>query len=92
MPSKSYKQVKKELLKDVHTFKFKNEKGPGFPLARKFIQKRIELKMTQSELAIAVRTSQAAISAFESGNSNPTIQFLSKLARALGVHMEIHLS
>lgn len=92
MSSKSYKQVKKELLKDARTFKFKNEKGPGFPLARKFIQRRIELKMTQSQLARAVHTSQAAISAFESGSSNPTIQFLFKLARALGVQMEIHLS
>ena len=92
MPSKSYKQVKKELLKDARSFKFKNEKGPGFPVARKFVQKRIELKMTQLELAIAVHTSQAAISAFESGASNPTIGFLFKLAHALEAELNIHLS
>lgn len=49
----------------------------------KMIDARITKGMTQSDLAVKVGTKQAVISRFESGQSNPTFTFLSKLANAM---------
>ena len=55
------------------------------------IAARLELKMTQAELAQRINTRQSNISRFESGNYNPTIEFLQKLANALGKNLSISL-
>lgn len=39
--------------------------------------------MTQKQLAEKIGTRQSAISRLESGNANPSIQFLQKVASAL---------
>lgn len=76
-------------MKDLRDWKFANEFGPGYPLARRFIEKRIEHGLTQTEVANRLKTTQTAISRFESGRSNPTVGFLYKLADALEVEMRI---
>ena len=45
--------------------------------------------MTQKELAERMGTAQANISRFESGNYNPTLAFLQKMARSLGKTLKI---
>jgi ribosome-binding protein aMBF1 (putative translation factor) len=55
------------------------------------IAARIEQKMTQAELAERANTKQSNISRFESGNYNPTVEFLQKLADALGKTLNISL-
>lgn len=89
---KSYKQVKKELLKDVRTYKIADKHEFGFSIVRHFIQRRIELNMTQTQLAKRIQTTQTVISRFESGTSNPTVRFLFKLAHALEAEIEIRIS
>ncbi len=76
-------------MKDRAYWKFADHFGPGFPLARRFIQKRIERGLTQAELAQRLHTTQTAISRFESGHSNPTVAFLYKLAEALECEVRI---
>ena len=45
---------------------------------------RVRAKMTQAELAFAVSVAQPSISDYETGNKNPSLKTLCKLARALG--------
>ena len=47
-------------------------------------QYRKELGLTQSELGIRAGISQPNITRFESGNYNPSLEFLVKIAGAMG--------
>ena len=55
------------------------------------IAARIEKQMTQAELAERADTKQSNISRFESGNYNPSVEFLQKIAGALGKQLKITL-
>ena len=48
-------------------------------------------EMTQAELAKRADTKQSNISRFESGNYNPSVEFLQKIAGALDKRLEITL-
>ena len=56
-----------------------------------FKRARIKKRLTQGELAKIVGTKQSAISRFESGRYNPSVEFLMKLAKALGKRIEVRL-
>ena len=88
---KSYKQTKKELLKELPNFREKRTFKPGFQLAYPFIEKRIQLGLTQIELAKRLKTSQSAIARFEAGETNPTVRFLCRLADALEAEIDLRL-
>lgn len=55
-----------------------------YQLITKIVQARKELGMTQEALALRMGTKKSNISRLESGNYNPTLDFLHKLAKALG--------
>ena len=55
------------------------------------IECRKALGITQKELATLMGTSQANISRFESGEYNPTIAFLTKMAQCMGKTLKISL-
>lgn len=76
--------VKKQLLKDP---KVKNEYEKLkvlYDIKREIIKLRIEQGLSQQELANRVGTKQSAISRLENGEYNPSIDFLNKVAKALG--------
>ena len=52
---------------------------------------RKEKGLTQGELAKIVGTKQSAISRFESGRYNPTIEFLQELSTALQSELKFHV-
>lgn len=56
---------------------------PEYEIIRKIISARIELGLTQKELAKKCGIKQSNISRLESGKANPTIKFLQKIAKAL---------
>ncbi len=62
---------------------------PEFEIISAIIRHRIDTGMTQKELAKKVGTKQSAISRLESGNANPSIGFLSKIAEALGTRLQL---
>lgn len=62
-----------------------------YQLIAEVIRARIERNLTQKELADLIGTKQSNISRFENGNSNPSIDFLKKIADALDKKIEIHL-
>jgi len=87
---KSYKNFKKETLKNKKTKKAYDDLGTEFELIQAIIEKRIELGLTQTELAKRLGTKQSAISRLERGTYNPTVSFLRNLAKAFNT--ELHIS
>lgn len=53
------------------------------------VRARLAANLTQAELAEAIGTKQSAIARLESGSSNPTLDMMARLARALSVSFEI---
>jgi ribosome-binding protein aMBF1 (putative translation factor) len=88
---KSYSRVRKELLRNKRIKKTYDELGPEFELIQMIIEKRTNRGLTQAQLAKKVGTKQSAISRLEGGASNPSLVFLLKLAKALGVELRVSL-
>ncbi len=85
----SFSEFLKEELKDPEFKKEFDALEPEYALVREVMDKRLAKKMTQKELAKKVGTKQSAISRLESGNANPSFQFLQKVATALGSRLTI---
>lgn len=66
--------------------------GPKYDLIRTMLDARNKKGMTQKDIARRAGTTQSAIARFESGRTNPTLEFASRLSRALGAKLEIRLS
>lgn len=79
-----FENLKNELLKDPEIKAEYDSLEPEYELIKKIIKARTEINMTQKELAEKIGTKQSSIARLESGNYNPTIQFLQKVANALG--------
>ncbi|MBC8275559.1 MAG: helix-turn-helix transcriptional regulator [Chloroflexi bacterium] len=86
-----YKSVKKRFLEDPEFRKEYEALGPNFALIESIIRRRMELKMSQEDLAAKVGTGQAVISRLESGNANPTLASLAEIAKALDADLRIEL-
>lgn len=63
--------------------------APQYEVIRAEIENRKAIGMTQKELAERMGTAQANISRFESGNYNPSLSFLQKMAESLGKSLRI---
>ncbi len=86
----NHNDIKKLLLSDLEIQDEYEKLEPVYELTREIIRLRIEKGLTQMQLAELVGTKQSAISRLENGSYNPSIEFLSKVAHALG--KEIHIS
>jgi len=92
MRKKTYKQLKKELLKDKKIRYAYDKLGPEFIVIEMIIKKRIERGLSQKELAKKIGTKQSAISRLESGTYNPSLSFLQKVSEALDSRLKISLA
>ncbi len=86
----SWDSMKAELLKDPEVFKEYKELEPEYEIIRQVIAARIDQELTQAQLAARIGTRQSNISRLESGEYNPSLEFLKKVARGLG--KELHIS
>ena len=87
----SFEEMKQDLLKD-NEFKTEYEKlKPRYEAIEQIIKARKEQNMTQAELAKRVGTQKSNISRLESGNYNPSLDFLTKVSEALGKSLNIQL-
>ena len=86
-----WSDAKKELLQNPELVKELEKNELEYQLISEFIQARIDKKMTQTDLANLTGTKQSNISRFESGNYNPSLEFLEKVATALGKKLKIDL-
>ena len=62
---------------------------PQFAPIEAILEARVKKGMTQAQLASKIGTKQSAIARIESGDANPSIGFLQKLAEALGKKLVI---
>ncbi len=76
-------RLKEELFKDPEFKAEYDALEPEYELIRQIISARAEKKMTQKQLAEKIDTKQSNIARLESGNYNPSFQFLQKVAGAL---------
>lgn len=88
---KNWKEMKQDLLKDDKVKKEYEALRPQYELIEQVIKARIELGLTQAELAKKIGMKQSNISRFESGEYNPSIEFLSKIATGLNKTINIQL-
>lgn len=89
MSNITWKEHKKELLKDK---KLREEIGklePEFELARQIIELRIKEGLTQSELAKRAHTNQVVISRLENAEANPSLELIKRIFRALGKDVQL---
>lgn len=88
-PGISFSKVKEDLMKDEE-FKAEYEKlKPRYKIISEIIKARTEQNMTQEELAVRTGTQKSNISRLESGNYNPSLDFLFKIAKGLGKEIYI---
>lgn len=66
--------------------------APKYALISAMLDARNKKGMTQAEIAQRAGTTQSAIARFESGRTNPTLDFAIRLSSAVGAKLEIRLS
>ncbi len=86
-----FDSIKSEFMLD-NEFKEEYERlKPRYDVISQIIEARKENNMTQSDLAKMVGTQKSNISRLESGNYNPSLDMLIKVARCLGKKLSIQL-
>jgi DNA-binding XRE family transcriptional regulator len=87
---------------DLDAFVEEQNQDPAFAAAFQDAQARAALlatcvrvrkdaSLTQAEVALAMRTTQSAISDLESGATDPRLSTLQRYARAVGVRLDLAL-
>lgn len=88
---KSFFEIKEELMANEE-FRIEYEKlKPRYAVISQIIEARKEQNLTQAELAKRVGTQKSNISRLESGNYNPSLDFLIKVVHCLGKDLEIQI-
>lgn len=85
-----WESLEKELLDDLATKREFDKLASRYAVISELIKARIKHKMTQADVAEKTGTKQSAIARLESGNVNPSLEFLQKVAQVMG--LSIHLS
>lgn len=62
-----------------------------YEFVRQIIRARIAAGLTQKDLAEKIGTRQSNVSRIESGNSNPSIAMLKRIAKATGTKLQMEL-
>lgn len=86
---KTYKEYKKEALKDPALKEAYDALAPEYRLASSLIKARLESKLTQQELAEKAGVTQNTITRLESGTTNPTIGTVNRVAGTLGKELKL---
>ena len=86
---KSWRDVETEFLKDPETRTEFEALRPQYEIISQIIRARNEQGLTQADLAARTGLQRSNISRLESGNYNPSVSLLSRVACGLG--MELHI-
>ena len=81
----TFLEITKEFQKEYEKLR------PRYEVISKLIELRKEQNITQAELARRVGTQKSNISRLESGNYNPSLDFLIKVVHSLGKELEIQI-
>ena len=85
----TFREDLNEMLKDPEFAKEFKALEPEYEIVKQLIRSRSELNLTQKELADKIGIKQSNISRLESGEYNPTLGFLKKVASGLGKELHI---
>jgi predicted transcriptional regulator len=88
---KQVRDLHKKWLKDPEYKREYESLEEEFDLAKTLVQARMRAKLTQSEVAELMSTSQGSIARLEGGNANPSIETLKRNAIATGAHLKIEM-
>ena len=88
----SFDTIKNELMMDEEFREEYDKLKPRYEIIAQIIETRKEQNMTQAELAKRVGTQKSNISRLESGNYNPSLDFLIKVARSLGKELSVRMN
>ena len=86
-----FEDAKREALRDPKFRKAYDALQPKYDIIRAILDARNKKGMTQADIARRAGTTQSAIARFESGRSNPTLDFASRLSSAVGAKLEIRI-
>jgi len=86
---KTLEQFEEELRRDPALRAKLEASEPDYELAREVLAARMAAKMSQTELARAIGTSQSRVSRWERGEEAPRVEALRRIARATGRRLEV---
>ncbi|MDR1318267.1 MAG: helix-turn-helix transcriptional regulator [Treponema sp.] len=87
----NWDDAKEKILQNEEVRKELRNNEAEYKIIEEIITARQEKNLTQKDLAELVGTKQSNISRLESGNYNPTLEFLNKIARAIGKELEVRI-
>lgn len=87
-----WQDLEKEILSDPKVKKEYDRLAPRYAVISQLISIRLKKRLTQKDVAEKLGTKQSAVARLESGNINPSLEFLQKIAQAMGYKLSIHLS
>ena len=87
-----HKDLKSELFESEEVKEEYEKLNVMYEIKKQIIRYRIENNLTQKELADKIGTKQSAISRLENDDYNPSVEFLDKVAHALGKKLEIRFN
>ncbi len=87
----NWKTVKKELLRDPKVKREYKKLKPRYELISQIIEARRKSGLTQAALAKKLNTKQSAVARVESGKANISVDFLGKIASAMGSKLIIQI-
>ncbi|TDO68926.1 DNA-binding XRE family transcriptional regulator [Halanaerobium saccharolyticum] len=87
-----HKDFKNELFESKEVKEEYEKLNVMYEIKKQIIRYRIENDLTQKELADKIGTKQSAISRLENDDYNPSVEFLDKVAHALGKKLEIRFN
>lgn len=85
----SYRDFLQEQLKDPALKAEYDALEPEFAIIQAMIDARKTAGLTQKQLAERTGITQADISRLENGNANPSLKTLQRLAKGMGMRMQI---
>ncbi|MCL2441754.1 MAG: helix-turn-helix transcriptional regulator [Treponema sp.] len=86
-----WSKVKESILENKDVRKEYDLMGAEYKIIEEIIMARREKNLTQKGLAQLIGTKQSNISRLESGNYNPSMDFLQKIATAMGKRLEVRM-
>ncbi|PTV98380.1 DNA-binding XRE family transcriptional regulator [Halanaerobium saccharolyticum] len=84
-----HKDLKNELFESEEVKEKYEKLNVMYEIKKQIIRYRIENNLSQKELAEKIGTKQSAISRLENDGYNPGVEFLDKVAHAIGKKLEI---
>jgi len=85
----TFKQLKTKALKDPAVKAEYDALSPEYQVVKTIISHRLKRGWSQTELAEAVGSRQPVISRLERGGSNPSLQTLQRIAKALDLSLQV---